>query len=182
MWKIISIMMLASLLMIACQPEEVPESKEEDSPYEPLGYAEDGGTERRGNIPIGKDSYFKRTAEEEHRKSKYNETNRSHDNDFNNEDAMAVVDKVNELKEVTTTQAFSTDDHMYVAVMINPYDLRDDSIPKKIEEKVREVSDKKLTVYTNNNDWDNMKNFNSRVNSSEAPERLKERVREFFNQ
>lgn len=183
MWKIVSILMLTSIIMFACQADETAEPKEEESsPYQPLGYAQDGAIERRGQIPTGKDSYFKRTAEEEFRNAKYGETNRSHDNDFNNEDAMAVVEKVNELKEITMTQAYSTDDKVYVAVMINPYDMRDETIPGKIEAKVKQVTDKDLIVYTNNSSWDQMKNFNSRQDTSEAPKKIRERMRNFFNQ
>lgn len=182
MWRILSFILLVSLTLLGCQSEESKEPQEEQSSYEPLGYKEEGAIERRGQIPTGKDSYFKRTAEEEFRKSRYTQTNRSHDNDFNNEDAMAVVEKVHELEEVTMAQAFSTDDHMYVAIMVNPYDRRDQSIPKKVEKKVREMTDKKITIYTNNNNWDHMKNLNSRLKASEAPDRLKERIRDFFNQ
>ena len=182
MWKILSIILLVSLTLMGCQSEESVEPQEEQSSYEPLGYKGEDGIDRRGQIPTGKDSYFKRTAEEEFRNSRYNQTNRSHDNDFNNEDAMAVVEKVHELEEVTLAQAYSTDDHMYVAIMVNPYDRRDQSIPKKVEEKVREMTDKKVTIYTNNNNWDHMKDLNARLKSSEAPDRLKERIRDFFNQ
>ncbi|SFJ17010.1 Sporulation lipoprotein YhcN/YlaJ (Spore_YhcN_YlaJ) [Halobacillus dabanensis] len=182
MWRILSVAFLVSLTLLGCQAEDSKELQEEKSSYEPLGYEEDGGIDRRGKIPTGKDSYFKRTAEEEFRKSQYNQTNRSHDNDFNNEDAMAVVEKVHELDEVTMAQAFSTDDHMYVAIMVNPYDRRDQSITEKVEGKVREMTDKKITIYTNNNDWDHRKNLNSRLKASEAPDRLKERIRHFFNQ
>jgi hypothetical protein len=42
------------------------------------------------------------------------------------------------------------------------------------------VSDKDLVVYTNNNSWDEMKNFNSR--DREAPDKIRERFKNFFNQ
>ncbi|ELK45722.1 YhcN/YlaJ family sporulation lipoprotein [Halobacillus sp. ACCC02827] len=183
MWKLFIVFILIPGVLAACQTgkeETVPEPKE--SIYEPMEYQADEGTERRGKIPTGKDSYFKRTADEEFRQSKYQETNRSHDNDFNNEDAMRVVEKVNELDEVTMAQAFSTDDRMYVAVMINPYDRRNQSIPDKIEEKVAEVSDKKVTIYTNNNNWDHMKDLNSRLKASDMPDKWKNRFQSFFNQ
>ncbi|WP_226583343.1 YhcN/YlaJ family sporulation lipoprotein [Halobacillus litoralis] len=185
MWKSIATIACLSLLLIGCGTDETEKAAEPDERgdvYEPISYGNEGGIERRGQIPTGKDSYFKRTAEKEFRDAKYNATNRSHDNDFNNEDAMAVVEKVHELKEVTMAQAYSTDDYMYVAVMINPYDRRDQNIPKKIEDKVKEITDKKVTIYTNNNNWDHMKDMNARLKSSKAPDKVKERIRHFFNQ
>lgn len=182
MWKSMVVLLFASLMIVGCQSEEAKETKQEDPAYEPLGYGNDEGIERRGQIPTGKDSYFKRTAEEEFRNSRYNSTNRSHDNDFNNEDAMAVVEKVHELKEVTLAQAFSTDEHMYVAIMVNPDDRRDQSVPQRVEAKVRELTDKKVIVYTNNNNWDHMKDLNARLKASQAPDRLKEQIRNFFSQ
>ncbi|MGP4061583.1 YhcN/YlaJ family sporulation lipoprotein [Halobacillus sp. H74] len=184
MWKIIFMYLMVCTTLLACQAEDTaePEPKEEESFYEPLEYRADEGVQRRGKIPTGKDSYFKRTAEEEFRNSRYNQTNRSHDNDFNNEDAMEIVEKVHELEEVTMAQAFSTDDHVYVAVMVNPYDRRDQSVPEKIQTKVEELTDKKVTIYTNNNNWDHMKDLNSRLKASQAPDRLKNQIRDFFKQ
>ncbi|MCA0982622.1 YhcN/YlaJ family sporulation lipoprotein [Halobacillus yeomjeoni] len=185
MWKLLLCLTIPALFLTACNQgnQEEAENKEENVTfYQPLEYTEGEAIERRGKIPTGKDSYFKRTAEEENRNAKYNKTNRSHDNDFNNEDAMAILDNINELKEVTMSQVFTTEDKVYVAVMINPYDRRNHSIPGKIQSKVEELTDKKVIIWTNNNNWDNMKDLNARLKASQAPEKVKNRIREFFNQ
>lgn len=181
MWKIIGVL-LAACLFSACQSEEAREPEgTSDEIYEPISYGGVEDTERSGRIPTGKDSYFKRTAEKDFRNARYGETNRSHDNDFNNEDAMAVVEKIHEIKEVTMAQAYSTDDAMYIAVMINPTDRRDTDVTEKIKQKAGELTEKKLTIYTNNNNWDHMKDLNARLNAAEAPDSVKKRIREFFN-
>lgn len=86
-----------------------------------------------------------------------------------------IMEKVNELEEVTMTQAFTDDKKVYLAVMINPYDRRDQSIPKKVEAKVKEITDKPIIIYTNNNNWDHMKDLNARLKASQAPAQLKVR-------
>lgn len=180
MWKIIGVL-TAVCVLSACQSEEALEPGTSSGEiYEPISYGEVEDPERRGQIPTGKDSYFKRTAEKDFRNARYGETNRSHDNDFSNEDAMAVVEKIHEIKEVTMAQAYSTDEDMYIAVMINPTDRRDTDVTEKIKKKAGELTDKKLTIYTNNNNWDHMKDLNARLNAAEAPDRVKERIREFF--
>ncbi|ARI76943.1 YhcN/YlaJ family sporulation lipoprotein [Halobacillus mangrovi] len=188
MWRILLIMVLVGPL-VACNGEQEAadqnrdqDKSQEESFYEPLEYSSDKAIERRGKIPTGKDSYFKRTAEDEFRNSKYGQTNRSHDNVFNDEEAMAIMEKVNELEEVTLTQAYSTDDHVYVAVMVNPYDRRDQSVTEKVQAKVKEITDKPISIYTNNNNWDHMKDMNARLKASKAPDDLKKRIKDFFNQ
>lgn len=181
MWKLIGVITLASVSLIACNAEETLDQEKNTEEYEPMEYRAGDGVERRGQIPTGKDSYFKRTAEKEFRDTKYEESSRGHDNAFNNEDAMEVVEKVNELKEVTLTQAFTTDDKVYIAVMVNPYDNRDHSISERVRKKASEVTNKQAVIWINNNNWDNMKDLNARLKASKAPEDIKERILNFFN-
>lgn len=182
MWKLIGVLAFSSLTLMACNVDEALEPEEHTEEYEPMEYRGDTGIERRGQIPTGKDSYFKRTAEKEFRDTKYKESSRARDNAFNNEDAMEVVEKVNELKEVTLTQAFTTDDKVYIAVMVNPYDNRDHTMSARVRAKAKEVTDKQAVIWINNNNWDNMKDLNARLKSSKAPDDIKERIAEFFNQ
>lgn len=180
MYKFCMTLLLASLSLVGCGEENITQEDKTEEFYEPLEYRSDNGIERRGQIPIGEDSYFKRTAEKQMRQSKYGETNRSYNNEFNNDESMKIVAEVNELKEVTLTQAFSTEDHIYIAVMVNPYDRRDHTITEKIQEKIEKMTNKPITIYTNNNNWDNMKDLNARVKASDAPKELKEKVLNFF--
>jgi|GEM_PF-5226677 len=182
MWKYFMVLMFTVLLMAGCSAQPNEKAEEETTYYEPITYGGDPGIKRRGQIPTGEDSWFKRTAEEEFRNSKFKETNRGHDNAFNNEESMVIMEKVNELEEVTMTQAFTDDKKVYLAVMINPYDRRDQSIPKKVEAKVKEITDKPIIIYTNNNNWDHMKDLNARLKASQAPAQLKSEIREFFQQ
>ncbi|RWZ59956.1 hypothetical protein EQV77_01265 [Halobacillus fulvus] len=181
MWKETALVLCLGIGLIGCQSENGSLQDDSEDFYEPVQYKADEGIKRRGQIPTGEDSYFKRSAEDEFRHSRYDETNKAHDNDFNNEESMTIMEKVNELDEVTLTQAFANDDHVYIAVMINPYNRRDHSIPEKIRAKVEPLTDKPITIYTNNNRWDNAKDLNARLNATQAPEKLKEKIRNFFN-
>ncbi|MBA2173469.1 YhcN/YlaJ family sporulation lipoprotein [Halobacillus locisalis] len=181
MWRMIFVILFFSFTLVACNNnEEATDTGDNNDQYEPLQYGADEGIERRGQIPTGKDSYFKRTAEEEFRNSRYGQTNQSHDNAFNNEDAMDIMEKVNELDEITMTQAFTTDDKAYIAVMINPYNNRDHTISERVRAKAQEVTDKKVVIWTNNNNWDNMKDVNARLKASKAPDEIRDRIVHFF--
>ena len=91
------------------------------------------------------------------------------------------MEKVNELDEITMTQAFTTDDKAYIAVMINPYNNRDHTISERVRAKAQEVTDKKVVIWTNNNNWDNMKDVNARLKASKAPDEIRDRIVHFFN-
>lgn len=184
MWKCICMLTGCGIILMACSgdvPEKTEESQSEEL-YQPIEYTEDDGSVQSEEIPTGEDQYFKRSTQEENKETKYSETNRSHDNDFNNEESMLITQKVNELKEITLTQAFTNGEKAYVAVMINPYDRRDKDIEEKVMEKASTVTDLPIVVYTNINVWDQKKDDNARIKAAEAPKALQERIQQFFNQ
>ncbi|GGF06940.1 hypothetical protein GCM10010954_01760 [Halobacillus andaensis] len=173
-----------ALLLSACGndiPDKVNESQS-DELYQPIEYTEDDGKKEGNQIPTGEDQYFKRTSQDEMRETKYSKTNRSHDNAFNNEESMAITQEVNELKEITMTQAFTNGEKAYVAVMVNPYDWRDEDIEEKILEKAQAVTDLPVVVYTNINSWEKKKDVNARRAADEAPDKVRERIRDFFKE
>ncbi|UOQ46264.1 YhcN/YlaJ family sporulation lipoprotein [Halobacillus salinarum] len=181
MWKRTLIFLCASVLLSACQAKEPnAESDHNETLYQPLEYRGDDKPEKKKQIPIGQDSYFKRSAEKEFNHAQYGETNKSHNNDFYNEESVAITKAVNTFDEVTMTQAFATDDHVYVAVMLNPRDYRDRKIANKIRRKVEGMTEKPVTVYTNTSNWDQMKDLNARLKASQAPNKLKKQVQDFF--
>ncbi|MCA0969953.1 YhcN/YlaJ family sporulation lipoprotein [Halobacillus litoralis] len=182
MWKPATLSLLLALSLAACGSDETLDLEKNTDKYEPLEYRADEGIERRGQIPTGEDSYFKRSAEQDHLESKYQNTSRGRDNAFNNEDSMEIVEKVNELKEVTLTQAFTTNDKVYIAVMVNPYDYRNSTISERVQQKAEEVTDKQTVIWINNNKWDNYKDMNARLRASEAPDEIKDKIMHFFKQ
>ncbi|MFQ3542646.1 YhcN/YlaJ family sporulation lipoprotein [Halobacillus rhizosphaerae] len=183
MWKITVMLMIMCLPLIACNAKEPKETGENqgESLYQPLEYSGEKEETKKSRIPIGEDSYFKRSAEEEFNKAQYGKTNQAHNNDFYNEESIAITKAVNKFDEVTMTQAFETDDQVYVAVMLNPSDYRDRTIANKIRKKVEGMTDKPVTLYTNTSNWDQMKDLNSRLKASQAPDKLKENIKNFFN-
>ncbi|UOR12175.1 YhcN/YlaJ family sporulation lipoprotein [Halobacillus amylolyticus] len=182
MWKIITISLLSGTFLSGCQAEEPAETGEGSYLYEPVEYGDKEAEDHDGRIPTGEDSYFKRRTDEEMRNTKYNESNRSHDNDFNNEDAMEITHAVNEFDEVTQTQTFTNGERVYVAVMINPYDRRNGQVVNKVREKVESMTDLPVIVYSNNSQWEDMKDMNARLKATQAPENIRERVTNFFKQ
>ncbi|MCP3025554.1 YhcN/YlaJ family sporulation lipoprotein [Halobacillus sp. A5] len=162
-------------------PDKTEESQSEEL-YQPIEYSEDEGKKEGSQIPTGEDQFFKRSSQDEMRESKYSETTRGHDNSFNNEESMAITQEVNELKEVTMTQAFTNGEKAYVAVMVNPYDWRDEDIEEKVLEKAEGVTDLPVVVYTNINSWDKKKDENARRAADEAPDKVRERIRDFFKE
>ncbi|WP_101844426.1 YhcN/YlaJ family sporulation lipoprotein [Halobacillus sp. Marseille-P3879] len=174
------IVMLAT--MGACTndvPDKTEESQSEEL-YQPIEYTEDEGIPKGEQIPTGEDQFFKRSSQQEMRNSKYSKTTPGHDNAFNNEESMAITEEVNELKEVTMTQAFTNGEKAYVAVMLNPYDWRDEDIEEKVLKKAESVTDLPVVVYTNVNSWDKKKDENARKGADEAPDKIRERIRDFF--
>ncbi|UOQ93855.1 YhcN/YlaJ family sporulation lipoprotein [Halobacillus shinanisalinarum] len=182
MWKMITMFLLICIFLIACQAEEPAETGEGNYLYEPVEYGGNEAQDHDGRIPTGEDSYFKRRTDEEMRNTKYNESNRSHDNDFNNEDAMEITHAVNEFDEVTQTQTFTNGERVYVAVMINPYDRRNGKVVNKIRQKVETMTDLEVVVYSNNSQWEDVKDMNARLKATQAPENIKEKVTNFFKQ
>ncbi|WP_173916023.1 YhcN/YlaJ family sporulation lipoprotein [Halobacillus sp. Marseille-Q1614] len=182
MWKIIGFLTIAALSLMACN-QDVPEKEEtaQEELYQPMEYSEDEGKKKGTQIPTGEDQYFKRSAQEEMKENKYSETTKSHDNPFNNEDAMLITEKVNELKEVTLTQTFTNGEKAFIAVKVNPTDRRDKDIEEKIIKKAETVTDLPIVVYTNINAWNQKKEEDNRRMATEAPEKIKQRISDFFS-
>ncbi|WP_179134030.1 YhcN/YlaJ family sporulation lipoprotein [Halobacillus massiliensis] len=182
MWKIYGIFAVAVLSMTACAGNDhVKENNVQEELYQPMEYTEDKGEKKGTQIPTGEDQYFKRSYQEEMKENKYSETTRSHDNPFNNEDAMIITEKVNELKEVTLTQTFTNGEKAYIAVKVNPADRRDKDIEEKIIKKAETVTDLPIVVYTNLNAWNQKKEEANRQKAAEAPEKIKQKVSDFFS-
>ncbi|WP_163526466.1 YhcN/YlaJ family sporulation lipoprotein [Halobacillus ihumii] len=182
MWKIIAVSLLSGMFLVACQADEPAETGKESYFYEPVEYGKEDAPKQEGKIPTGEENYFKRRADEEMRDTKYSETNRSHDNDFNNEDSMEITQAVNEFKEVTQTQTFTNGERVYVAVMINPHDRRNGKVIKKIRQKVEPMTDLPVTIYSNNSQWEDVKDLNARSKAQQLPENLREKIKQFFQQ
>ncbi|MCP3030439.1 YhcN/YlaJ family sporulation lipoprotein [Halobacillus sp. A1] len=182
MWKILIVILLAAVLS-ACK-DDIPEKTNEsqsDELYQPIEYTDEDKKPKGTQIPTGEDQFFKRSTQEEMRETKYSETTRSHDNAFNNEEAMLITQEVNELKEVTLSQAFTNGEKAYVAVMVNPHDYKDEKIAEKVLEKAEAVTDLPVVVYTNVSQWDRRKDEDARSRAAEAPEALKKQIKDFFN-
>ncbi|MFD2926093.1 YhcN/YlaJ family sporulation lipoprotein [Halobacillus naozhouensis] len=182
MWKIIAISLMSGIFLVACQADGPAKTGNESYFYEPVEYGKEDAPKHEGKIPTGEENYFKRSTDEEMRDSKYSETNKSHDNDFNNEESMEITQAVNELTEVTQTQAFTNGERVYVAVMINPHDRRNGNVIKEVRQKVESMTDLPVTVYSNNSQWEDMKDLNARLKAQQMPKNLRERIKQFFQQ
>ncbi|WP_181349703.1 YhcN/YlaJ family sporulation lipoprotein [Thalassobacillus sp. CUG 92003] len=182
MVKILLTMFSMLVLISGCGNDEAQENEKDNELYQPIEYRA-SEKEDEGTIPYGNNRYQKRAERDEIRDSLYKETNRSHDNDFYNEESLQISEAINEIPEVTMTQAFSTDERVMIAVMIEPYKRRQNDIDDKIRAKAKEiVPDKKIVVYTNNSHWDQMKDLNARLKATKAPEDVQRKIKAFFDQ
>ncbi|MFD1018889.1 YhcN/YlaJ family sporulation lipoprotein [Thalassobacillus hwangdonensis] len=186
MYRWIGLLMVVSLFILGgCgQDDQAQEKQQNDTEnlYQPMKSGEQNDEVETPDPDYGNRPYHKRDETREIRNTQYGESNRSHDNGFYNEESLRITEAVNEIKEVTMTQAIATEDRIMVAVMINPYDQRDHSVAQKVRHKVEKMANgKKVYVYTNNNRWDHMKDLNARLKAEQAPGKVKEQINEFID-
>ncbi|MBM7554635.1 YhcN/YlaJ family sporulation lipoprotein [Thalassobacillus pellis] len=171
------------LLVITSGCNTADETRQEDQQniYESVTDDREQGVQQDYRPRHGAPNLFKQEEEEEMKNAEHEKTNRGHDNDFYNEQSLAITREVNEMKEVVMTQAIATENRVMVAVMLDPYSRRDRSVKRLIRERVDAMTDvEEIYVYTNYSKWDEMKNLNARVRAAQAPEKVKEEINQFL--
>ncbi|WP_087971793.1 YhcN/YlaJ family sporulation lipoprotein [Oceanobacillus rekensis] len=101
---------------------------------------------------------------------------------FTNEESIRIMEELVKQKDIIQAQVASTDDRIIVAVMLR--ENLDREIADDIEAEVKEIvpaSDKEVIVYTDDVQWDRMKNFDSRIQSEDMDEDTTNFMEEFFH-
>ncbi|MGJ9457087.1 YhcN/YlaJ family sporulation lipoprotein [Oceanobacillus sp. CF4.6] len=100
---------------------------------------------------------------------------------FTNEESIRITEELKKRKDIIQAQVASTDDRIIVAVMLREH--FDRQIPDDIEENVREIvpqTDKEIIVYTDDIQWDRMKDFDARLQSKNMGEGMENVIEDLF--
>ncbi|WP_085991795.1 YhcN/YlaJ family sporulation lipoprotein [Oceanobacillus senegalensis] len=103
---------------------------------------------------------------------------------FVNEETQRITKELTKNRDIIQAQVASIDDRIIVAVMLRKHfnhDASNDSeaIKKEVEKM---VPDKQIIVYTDDIQWDRMKNFNARYNAGKNGENIEEFFDNLINQ
>ncbi|WP_249870983.1 YhcN/YlaJ family sporulation lipoprotein [Oceanobacillus saliphilus] len=100
---------------------------------------------------------------------------------FTNEESIRISEELAKQKDIIQAQVASTEDRIIVAVMLREH--FDHHVAHKIEDEVRKIvpdSDKQIIVYTDDIQWDRMKNIDARLGARETGYELGNILEEFF--
>lgn len=182
MWKKpIASVFAIGILMTGCNTEEAQENSKQNNVYDPLETTEKNNGTESNELRRGAPNRIKREAEEDMRNTTYNISDRAHNNEYYNEQSMAITRSINELPQVTTSTALATEDRVLVGVVPTIYGRKEHNLKNLVREKVAEVTDEKnVVIYMNHSDWEELRDLNARVRAEKAPEKVKEEINKFL--
>ncbi|WP_067727292.1 YhcN/YlaJ family sporulation lipoprotein [Oceanobacillus damuensis] len=100
---------------------------------------------------------------------------------FTNEESIRISEELANQKDIIQAQVASTDDRIIVAVMLREHFDHHASVD--IESEVRKIvpeTEKQITVYTDDIQWDRMKNLDARLQAKTIGEDMEIFVEELF--
>ncbi|SEA94602.1 Sporulation lipoprotein YhcN/YlaJ (Spore_YhcN_YlaJ) [Thalassobacillus cyri] len=182
MWKKpIASVFAIGILMTGCNTEEAQENSKQNNVYDPLETTEKNNDTESNELRRGAPNRIKREAEEDMRNTTYNMSDRAHNNEYYNEQSMAITRSINELPQVSTSTAFATEDRVLVGVVPTIYGRKDHNLKNLVREKVAEVTEEKnVVIYMNHSDWEELRDLNARVRAEKAPEKVKGEINKFL--
>ncbi|WP_156291184.1 YhcN/YlaJ family sporulation lipoprotein [Oceanobacillus salinisoli] len=105
---------------------------------------------------------------------------------FTNEETEMISSELKKERDIVQAQVASTDDRIIVAVMLREHFNQDVApVVRDIEGRVRQIvpnTDKEIVVYTDDIQWDRLKNLHARTKASENGENIEELFENLINQ
>ncbi|MFS0751321.1 YhcN/YlaJ family sporulation lipoprotein [Oceanobacillus sp. 1P07AA] len=111
-----------------------------------------------------------------------NETRANHYTDaFTNEESIRLTESLRNRVDVVQAQVASTEERIVVGVILKEHASPDtgDKLVKHIERQL-EDSNKEIIVYTDDVQWDRMKNLDSRLQAEEIGEQVESLFEDIF--
>ncbi|WP_339228268.1 YhcN/YlaJ family sporulation lipoprotein [Oceanobacillus sp. FSL K6-2867] len=100
---------------------------------------------------------------------------------FTNEESARITEELSKQKDIIQAQAASTEDRIVVSVILREHFNHD--ISHNIKEEVRKIvpnTDKQIIVYTDDIEWDRMKNLDARLQAKNNGDDLEAFIKELF--
>ncbi|WP_158591724.1 YhcN/YlaJ family sporulation lipoprotein [Oceanobacillus halophilus] len=171
------ITVMISIVMVACTNED--ESSQSGSDYlhtQPIHYdTRQENNERMGTNEksIGEQGGYPQSEQRGVNAADYEG---GYSDPFTNEETELISKKLKQQKDIIQAQVASTEDRIIVAVMLREhFDHNVTSDIDDIEKQVKKIvpnTEKQIIVYTDDVQWDRMKNLNARYKSGKNGDEL----------
>ena len=179
MLKNVILLILVMFVMAACNHGELETSEKRNDSVQPMHFDEKTRDIYDKQEPsIGEQGGYIQSEQKGANSSDFSKYN----DPFTNEETIRITEELVKQKDIVQAQVASTDERLIVAVMLRENLDRD--IADDIEADVRKIvpeSDKEIIVYTDDVQWDRMKDFDARFGSKETDDNLDNMMKEFFH-
>ncbi len=172
--------MMLLLLVAGCNAGQDTSEQRRDNTIQPIHFEPETNANDRyeTNQPsIGEQGGYPQSEQEG-----VNASDFSHYSDaFTNEESARITKELSKQKDIIQTQVASTEDRIVVAVILREH--FDHDVSHHIEEEVKKIvpdTDKQIIVYTDDIEWDRMKNLDARLQAKYNGDDLERFVEDLF--
>jgi len=166
-------------MMIACSPTEQGESNQtKDSSVQPMHFDKKQADIYDNQEPsIGEQGGYIQSEQRGVNQADFS----NYSDAFTNEESVHITRALEKQKDIIQAQVASLEDRIVVAVMLREH--LDHDVSQRIEKDVKEIvpdTNKQIIVYTDDIQWDRMKNLDTRLKAKTVGDDLENSIKELF--
>ncbi len=171
---------LLFMLLIGCNAENETSEQRKDDVVQPIHF--EPKTDANNRYESKQPSIGERGGYPQSKQEGVNASDFTHYSDaFTNEESARITEELSKQKDIIQAQVASTEDRIVVAVILREHFNHD--VTQNIKQEVREIipnTDKQVIVYTDDIEWDRMKNLDARLRAKNNGDDLETFIEDLF--